>query len=133
MNFNSLVSIVKAMAQIPWGEWKPELSKSPGTLEMKACHWSLPCCDTWGYTSLQGVLSQVQHLQDITVLNPSISLLNPFPALGMLARELALLLGLYRHARGAKMSLNGMWSKLPAAKPRPRGSSDRSTWSKLQL
>lgn len=55
--------------------------------------------------SLEGVLSPIQHLHVIVVFRSA--QLNPLPALGMLVKELAILLGLSQHVSGTKRFLNG--------------------------
>lgn len=55
--------------------------------------------------SLEGFLSPVQHLHDIMVFRSA--QLNFLPALAMLVKELALLLGLSQRVSGTKRFLNG--------------------------
>lgn len=119
VNVNSLLLIVKTAAQIPLGERKPKLSKSPGTLEIRYVIGLCLAVTPENLPSLQGALSPIQHPHDIKVLNPSSALLNPLPALGMLARETALLLGLSRHVKRAKRFLNGSGARclLPSQGP----------------
>ena len=87
------------------GGQKPKLSKFPGILEINyvigLCLMVIPEI----IPSLEGVLSPIQHLHVIVVFRSA--QLNPLPTLGMLVKEVEIMLGLSQHVSATKRFLNG--------------------------